>query len=296
MQSTRQADASVGATVDLRCPVCGGSQLRPRFSLPLSDGPYLHDKDRKRRGIYQCAVCGHLLADSFEPSRYADYYAALSGDYHSDHDADQFRYDQILELLPSQSIDRVLDIGCGTGTLLEKFPLGVERFGIEPSKAAADCARAKGIQIIRSRDLVEPELQHTFDVVTAVDVVEHAADLQEFRRWLTMALRPRGTVILLTGDAGSPSARFLGPYWSYLNYAEHITFFGSRSMRAWLEPDFQDIELTNTSHKPLRREWFSMVRAGALFPVKLLVRRLLPVRYAVLYLPGDHMLVRATRK
>jgi SAM-dependent methyltransferase len=297
VQATDQANSSQSPTaVDLRCHVCGGSQLRRMFAVPLSDGPYLHDKDKKRRKIYECAECGHVLAGSFDPLRYAEYYSALSDDYHCDHDADQSRYDQILGLLPKQSINRVLDIGCGKGTFLERFPLGVERFGIEPSNAAADCARAKGIQIVRYEDLDKPELKHTFDVVTAVDVIEHAADLQEFRRWLTMALRPGGTVILLTGDAGSTSARFLGRYWSYLNYAEHITFFGSRSMRAWLESDFQDIELTKTSHKPLRRECFSMVRAGLLFPVKLLVRRLLPVRYTVLYLPGDHMLVRATRK
>jgi 2-polyprenyl-3-methyl-5-hydroxy-6-metoxy-1,4-benzoquinol methylase len=77
----------------------------------------------------------------------------------------------------------------------------VERFGIEPSRAAAECARAKGIEIIDNGDLERRELRNTFDLVTAIDVVEHTLDLREFRRHLTTALRPGGTAILLTGDA-----------------------------------------------------------------------------------------------
>jgi len=294
------SDISLGCTdVDLRCHVCGGSRLRRMFSVPLLDGPHQYDKDVKRRTIYQCNSCCHLSADLYDPCRYASYYASLSDDYHCCHDDDQSRYKQILDSLPKQPLRRVLDIGCGTGTFLAMLSPEVERFGIEPSMAAAELARAKGIEIIDYGDLERPELRNTFDLATAIDVVEHTADLQEFRRHLTTALRPGGTAIILTGDAESRSARILGRYWLYLNYAEHITFFCPRSMRTWLQPEFSEIELTKADHHPLdRRGSLSLIRAWLLFPVKWLLRKLLPVRlntYTALSLPRDHMLVRAIR-
>jgi hypothetical protein len=70
-------------------------------------------------------------------------------------------------------------------------------------------------------------------------------------------------------------------------------------MRIWLQPDFSDIELTETDHHPLN-QWqaLSLIRVWLLFPVKWLLRKLLPVRlnfYAALCLPRDHILVRAVR-
>ena len=288
-----------GTDVTPSCHVCGGLRLRRRFSIPLLDGPYQHDKEAKSRTIYRCDFCGHLSADVYDPGRYADYYASLSDHYHRDHDREQSRYKRILELFPKHSLRRVLDVGCGSGTFLAMLPPEVERFGIEPSKSAADLARAKGIQILQYDDLMRPELRNTFDLVTAIDVVEHTANLGEFRHHLAIALRPGGTVIILTGDAESSSARLLGRYWYYLHYAEHITAFCPRSMRTWLQSDFSEIELTKAVHDRLSRaESLTLLRVWLLFPVKWLLRKLLPTRlkmHAALYLRGDHMLVRATR-
>jgi 2-polyprenyl-3-methyl-5-hydroxy-6-metoxy-1,4-benzoquinol methylase len=284
---------------DVRCHACGGSRLRRIFSIPLCDGPHQSDKDVKRRTIYQCNSCSHYSADGYDRGRYAQYYASLSGDYHLSHDDDQSRYQQIFASLPKQPLKRVLDIGCGTGTFLAMFSPDVQRFGIEPSSSAADRARGKGIEIIDYKALNRPELRNSFDLVTAIDVVEHMADLQEFRRHVATALRPGGLVIILTGDAQSWAAKLLGRYWLYLNYTEHITFFCARSMRTWLQPNFSEIELTTTNHEPWNKSLaLSLIRVWLLFPVKWLLQQLSPVRlniYAALSLPRDHMLVRAVR-
>ena len=280
------------------CHVCGGSKLHARFSIPLSDGPYRDDQNAKPRTIYRCDSCGHLSADFGDADKLAKYYASLPEGYHCDHDRDLSRYEKIIGLLGKQSVRRVLDIGCGAGTFLAMLPLEVERFGIEPSKAAADLARAKGIRIVQYDELATTELRNTFDFVTAIDVAEHALNLQQLRNYLVVALRPGGTAIILTGDAESKSAKFTGQYWYYLNFAEHVTVFCPRSMRTWLQPDFSEIELTKAEHHRLNTaESVLLVRAWLLFPVKWLLRRIWHTRYSVsLYLPGGHMLVRATRK
>jgi SAM-dependent methyltransferase len=299
MESECRSDASVSCDdVGMRCRVCEGLELTREFSVPLSDGPYRYDKSIGHRTVYKCGLCGHLSSDQEEPSRYAAYYASLSDEYHCRHDDDQSRYAHILRLVPT-SVQRVLDIGCGTGTFLAMFSSSVERFGVEPSKAAASCARTKGIEIIEYEDLARPELRSTFDVVAAIDVVEHVADLHIFLQHLTAALRPGGVAIFLTGNAASRPARLLGKYWSYLNYAEHLTCFCPSSMRLWLQYDFSQIEITSLSHHHLNvRESLALLRIWLLFPIKLLLRNRVPGRlkmYTVLSLPGDHMLVRAVR-
>ena len=280
-----------------RCHACGGSETRPKFSVPLLRGQHPSDRSIKKKIIYRCNSCGHLSASLCDPLMFASYYESLSADCHGAiHDADQFRYQQVFQILAGQTVCRVLDIGCGTGTFLAKFPPGVERFGIEPTRAAADIARARGITILDPGDLERPEMQHSFDVVTALDVIEHATDLDEFRQQIASALRPGGKVILLTGDAESGPARFLGSYWYYMHGAEHITFFCARSIRRWLQRDFEGIELTRTSHNSLRKEWAFLIRAWLVFPAKWVLMKLIPDRLnkeVCLYLPGDHMLVRA---
>jgi len=283
----------------LRCHVCGGSQLRKKFSLPLLRDPHPYDKEVKSRAIYRCDSCGHLFAGAFDRLGFAHYYESLPAGCHgSIHDTDRFRYRQVLGVIAKRDVGRVLDIGCGTGTFLTMLPSGVERFGIEPTVAAANIARDRGIAILQPEDLDRPELRNTFDVVTSMDVLEHATDLQEFRRQLVTALRPGGMAILLTGDAESKSAQRLGRYWYYMHGPEHITFFSSRSMRTWLERDFQGIEVTETSHNRLRREWFFVLRLWLLFPLKWVLSKLFAQRWnrhVALYLPGDHILVRAIR-
>jgi 2-polyprenyl-3-methyl-5-hydroxy-6-metoxy-1,4-benzoquinol methylase len=297
--ATRSEGSIPSAGAALRCHLCGGSKLRKRFSLPLLRGPHPYDKEVKSRAIYRCDSCGHLFAETFDRLGFANYYESLSADCHgSIHDTDRFRYRQVLEVIAKRAVGRVLDIGCGTGTFLAMLSPGVERFGIEPTVAAANIARERGIAILQPGDLDRPEFRNTFDVVTSMDVLEHATDLQEFRRQLVSALRPGGMAILLTGDADSKSAQRLGRYWYYMHGAEHITFFSSRSMRAWLGQDFKEIELTKTSHNSPKREWFFILRLWLLFPIKWMLSKLFAARWnrhVALYLPGDHILVRAVR-
>jgi SAM-dependent methyltransferase len=267
--------------------------------VPLLDGPYLHDTDGKIRTIYRCDSCGQLSGDLYDAGKFDSYYASLPDDYHCVHDRETSRYQRILGLVREQPVKRVLDIGCGSGTFLAMLPPEIERFGIEPARAAAELARAKGINLVQYDDLSRPELRNTFDIVTAIDIVEHTADLQELRRYLATALHPGGIAIILTGNAESFPARLLGRYWYYLNYAEHITAFSPHSMQTWLQPDFSEIKCARAAHHRLtNRERLAVIRAWVLFPAKWVLRKILPPglrMYAALYLPRDHMLVRAVR-
>ncbi|HEY0322457.1 MAG TPA: class I SAM-dependent methyltransferase [Pyrinomonadaceae bacterium] len=92
---------------------------------------------------------------------------------------------------------KILDVGCGTGANLVMLGEFGEAHGIDVSHDALSFCRARGLENVRHGAAEElPYEDGTFDLVTALDVVEHldddAAGLKEFRR----VLRPDGRILL----------------------------------------------------------------------------------------------------
>lgn len=92
---------------------------------------------------------------------------------------------------------KILDVGCGTGANLVMLKEFGEAHGIDVSHDALSFCRERGLENVRHGAAEElPYEDETFDLVTALDVVEHldddAAGLREFRR----VLRPSGRILL----------------------------------------------------------------------------------------------------
>jgi SAM-dependent methyltransferase len=117
---------------------------------------------------------------------------------------------------------RWLDFGCGNGGLV-RYVLAnteAEACGFEEG-SIADKAREQGIPILSANQLAQ---RHAgFDVVTAIEVIEHTIDpIAELRR-IRELLRPGGLLFLTTGNA-APFADRLSR-WSYVVPEIHVSFF-----------------------------------------------------------------------
>jgi SAM-dependent methyltransferase len=84
---------------------------------------------------------------------------------------------------------RILDVGCGTGANLEMLARFGDAEGVDVSEDALHFCRARGLTRVRHGAAESlPYADETFDLVTALDVVEHLDDdlagLGEMRRVL----------------------------------------------------------------------------------------------------------------
>jgi 2-polyprenyl-6-hydroxyphenyl methylase/3-demethylubiquinone-9 3-methyltransferase len=99
----------------------------------------------------------------------------------------------------------VLDVGCGAGLLAEPLArLGGKVTGIDASpeviRVASEHATASGLDIeYRSGDV--QDLDGEFDLVTAMEVIEHVADPGLFVEALAKRLAPDGLLIMSTPNA-----------------------------------------------------------------------------------------------
>ena len=100
---------------------------------------------------------------------------------------------------------RMLDIGCGGGILSEPLArLGAQMVGADPAaeniEAARDHAEEQGVKVDYRASTAEAlaEAGETFDVVLAMEVVEHVADLEAFVSTCASMVRPGGLFVAAT--------------------------------------------------------------------------------------------------
>jgi 2-polyprenyl-6-hydroxyphenyl methylase/3-demethylubiquinone-9 3-methyltransferase len=136
---------------------------------------------------------------------------------------------------------RALDVGCGGGVLAESLARdGARVTGIDPSHKSLEVARthaaAGGLTIDYRHGTAETlarGVPEPFDVVFAVDVLEHVDDLERALTGLAEALAPGGGLGFLTHNR-TPAA-FLRLVWGE-EYVDHTMPEGFHDFAKFLTP------------------------------------------------------------
>ncbi|WP_249693727.1 class I SAM-dependent methyltransferase [Stappia sp. WLB 29] len=183
-----------GETID--CDLCG---------CPDHKVICRHDRRFKKLQTVACLQCG-LMRTNPMPTKaeIEEYYSNVYRlDYgltlsrpskrhlNRSHDQAKSRMELLRPVLKPGA--RVLDFGCGAGVFLHHAKTaGYETLGIEPGSQFASFARDElGVEVIN--DIWEQvELPHNFDVITAVEVLEHLRHPVLAMRWLADALANDG--------------------------------------------------------------------------------------------------------
>lgn len=101
---------------------------------------------------------------------------------------------------------RLLDIGCGGGLISEPMcRLGADVIGVDASESTIDVAKKHASQMglvidyrQTSIEAMVADREDPFDVILALEVVEHVADVQVFIDYCAKLLKPGGALILST--------------------------------------------------------------------------------------------------
>ena len=156
-------------------------------------------------------------------------------------------YEKIKRLVPTGASFRVLDIGCGDGRVMAPFLSGHRVCGLDADAAAVSKARERGIVAHHGR--IEerwPFADSEFDIVFALDVIEHCVDLKHFFDELNRVTMQGGYFILAVPNHFDLRTRFEMLFgkgiirwsqrmpnesaWQY----EHIRFFTRADIRTML--------------------------------------------------------------
>ncbi len=117
---------------------------------------------------------------------------------------------EIIPLLPSDKSIRVLDIGCGIGSLIAAMKIqGYQNVkGIDISKEQVQIANSLGVPEVECKDIVDffSEQNQTFDIICGMDIIEHFTkdELVELLQLLKSRLNKNGSVIFRTPNADAP--------------------------------------------------------------------------------------------
>jgi SAM-dependent methyltransferase len=132
-----------------------------------------------------------------------EYFRTLYGRVPRQTRFDRARDDRVVRLVRRHAPPRgegsaLLDIGCGFGYLLRRFAGRYRLVGIDVSAHAAGVARMShpGVTVVTA-DVQRPlPFRHPFDVILAVNVVEHLDDPAAGARSIHRALVPGGLCVV----------------------------------------------------------------------------------------------------
>jgi SAM-dependent methyltransferase len=266
----------------MNCRICA-TETDPflRISTADLDEPFLDATLRARLPeleLRRCAQCGCLwAADQRQDDRVLSeaYERVVDGYFDSQQNDPRYLsfYKQLEEFVkPHASGRTILDVGCGDGVFLSCMSNDWSKQGLEPSASGASLARRKNLEVAHATLDTAP-MHYEADVVSALDVIEHVIDPHHFVESFKRHLRPRGVVLLLTGDADSYPAKIAGPRWSYLRWCGHISVFSQSGLRKLLESHgFQILAWSRCEH-PSSPGAFAWWRVHLLEPARRVLGR-----------------------
>lgn len=248
---------------NLFCSLCSKSLKTKIFVAP--------DRSDKNKlySFYKCTGCTLVQIRPFPNKKKIDkYYSYVDGDNHAKIKNQQInflhrlpfgktmlkkyidlcyrqRYQLIMKL---HSKGKILDIGCGEGSFLKKFPSEKwKRTGIEINKNLATMAHrtVKHAKIITVPVELSTLPKQNFDIVTMWHVLEHIQNPKIVLKSLKKIISPHGYLVIEVPHGNSLYRKLFSTHWQLLLLPQHIFFWTKKSIKFALnEAEFDVISIS----------------------------------------------------
>jgi len=247
----------------MRCPICTGSmnptKVHARDRLATGDGPF---------SVIECRACEFGLAvPQLSEEELGPYYAESYYEGYYEHSGegsgnrllmrlrDKFRHRAAERRYGSppfrfEGIEpaRVLDVGCGSGALLEHLAAqGWKPYGIDPSTAAVAAARRCGAEVHEGTVWDHPWQGETFEAITFHHALEHVVDPVGVLEQVRGLLAPGGVIAIAVPNWSCWQRHLFRNRWAPLDLPRHQQHFSPRALTRLAEKLDLEVAEVDTS-------------------------------------------------
>jgi SAM-dependent methyltransferase len=213
--------------------------------------------------LLQCTECKLVFAAQFaDLAQMIEFYESYySNDDLVFHPLNEKRIHEILARVEARvGVGRVLDIGCGSGHLLQAArSRGWQVCGIEISASALQHLQTLGIDAFAG-DLLDAQFPpDSFDLIYLSEVIEHVLTPRQWLGEIRRILKPKGLLLLTTPNRNSLTRFLLGGRWRVFRH-DHVNYFTPSFLQRALQREGFRISRLGTKNMDLSEIYQKLVR------------------------------------
>lgn len=177
----------------------------------------------------------------------------------------------LLPFVKKRTPIRLLDVGCAVGVLvMVAQEQGIEAEGIDIAKTAVSYAKKLHLPVFQGTCETwfgKKRYRNRYDMITALEIIEHEEDPLRMMQIIWKMLRSDGTVAITTPNFNTIYRVIMGDNWVGYQHHEHLWFFTPESItRLFKQAGFSDIRVRRDFFRPYSLS-FMFQRLGDYIPV-----------------------------
>jgi len=224
------------------CPLCASKKFRKLFT---KDG-FIYVRCQNCKFVYLNPRLNESATLEFQNGAWVDYYNRLKFFPSSDLD-NKINYKNLLEITRITKSGKLLEIGCGTGYLLQmaRDDLGFDVFGVEPNIETSQFCREKRRLNVITGTLEQAGFPESFfDVVYMRDVFEHVRKPQQLLQEIYKIMRRGGLIVIEVPNVDGLIYKLVGERHVCVFGFEHFNFFSKKSLKyVFKKTGFETIQI-----------------------------------------------------